>query len=583
MQLPQLNVIKKQLDMTQEFLGYNKQTRIQENEFFDDLNLSSDDYPVLSTRKLRSKQLFFNESDVVTFKDGTTATIKELLDEHDQIVLCPNNDQVCLIGDALFYDKEAIYRHFGTGSNDQLVYMTERVITFPAKKVFDIEEMKVTDIEFETYTNGAYLSDSDGNMLEIYDPDWGGQLKDGMYRFSDGNWQVYNQRKNMWMNVTSGFSGYSVWGGYFKPNDTIEIVGRYANDPAAGIFDVYDVKNGTVIVNSLPDQNYYDNVTGMIWDVVRKCPDLDYVCECDNRLWGCSIKDNTIYASALGSPVTWYKYSDLSTDSYAVEVGSEGAFTGCCNYLGSVLFFKENYIHKLFGSKPSNYQIKSYRTDGVREGSNDSLAIIGDTLFYNGVHGIYAYNGYLPTLVSENFGDVTYKGGHAGCYKDKYFALFDDATFCYDSKYGIWHKEKMENIKSNIKDYYGDLYFVTYENGKYYLNRFDEFETGNIKENPFDWYAESGDIGLSLAGKKWVGRILIRAELPKDSSLKVLVSYDSSNEFKLLYDKSSDGVFNTLIIPIIPQRCDHMRLRLEGHGDIKIFSITKEIESGSEH
>ena len=35
-------------------------------------------------------------------------------------------------------------------------------------------------------------------------------------------------------------------------------------------------------------------------------------------------------------------------------------------------------------------------------------------------------------------------------------------------------------------------------------------------------------------------------------------------------------------VPIRPRRCDHLRLRIEGEGDAKIFSIAKTIEIGSD-
>ena len=53
-------------------------------------------------------------------------------------------------------------------------------------------------------------------------------------------------------------------------------------------------------------------------------PDLDFICESENRLWGCSNETRTIYASALGDPTNFFSYQGLSTDSYAVAVGSEG-------------------------------------------------------------------------------------------------------------------------------------------------------------------------------------------------------------------------------------------------------------------
>ena len=38
--------------------------------------------------------------------------------------------------------------------------------------------------------------------------------------------------------------------------------------------------------------------------VERRVPDLDFLTECDNRVWGCSGKENVIYASKLATPPT---------------------------------------------------------------------------------------------------------------------------------------------------------------------------------------------------------------------------------------------------------------------------------------
>jgi len=85
--------------------------------------------------------------------------------------------------------------------------------------------------------------------------------------------------------------------------------------------------------------------------VERRVPELDFVTEQGNRVWGCSRKENTIYACALGDPTNWYSYQGIAADSYAVSVGSDGAFTGAASCLGYLLFFKENCIHKLYGTK----------------------------------------------------------------------------------------------------------------------------------------------------------------------------------------------------------------------------------------
>ena len=61
---------------------------------------------------------------------------------------------------------------------------------------------------------------------------------------------------------------------------------------------------------------------------------MDYLTECDNRVWGCSNKENVIYACKLGDPTNWFSYRGIAEDSYAVTVGSDGSFTGAATCLG---------------------------------------------------------------------------------------------------------------------------------------------------------------------------------------------------------------------------------------------------------
>lgn len=53
MALPQIPNIARSREHIQEFRGYNHNLRIAENEFFDELNMSAENYPVLSTRRGR--------------------------------------------------------------------------------------------------------------------------------------------------------------------------------------------------------------------------------------------------------------------------------------------------------------------------------------------------------------------------------------------------------------------------------------------------------------------------------------------------------------------------------------------------
>lgn len=174
----------------------------------------------------------------------------------------------------------------------------------------------------------------------------------------------------------------------FKAGDAIEITGC----------TTYASNNGSHIIRSLSGRTLtFDKdifkagaEAGTVL-MERKVPDLTCICECDNRIWGG--EGTTIWASALGDPTNFYVYDGLSTDSYAVAVGTDGAFTGCVAYGSTVLFWKEDCVHKVLGNYPAQYEIYTYTVPGVQEGSEKSLCIINETLFYKGRSGVYAYTG----------------------------------------------------------------------------------------------------------------------------------------------------------------------------------------------
>ena len=97
---------------------------------------------------------------------------------------------------------------------------------------------------------------------------------------------------------------------------------------------------------------------------------------------GLQQRENVIYACKLGDPTNWFSYRGIAADSYAVTVGSDGAFTGAATCMGYALFFKENTLHKLCGTKPSDFQLTSLRCRGVAKNAARSLCVLNETLYY---------------------------------------------------------------------------------------------------------------------------------------------------------------------------------------------------------
>ena len=110
--------------------------------------------------------------------------------------------------------------------------------------------------------------------------------------------------------------------------------------------------------------------------IKRTVPDMDFYTVSENRLWGCSSKNHEIYASKLGSFRNFNCFDGVSSDSCAATIASDGDFTGAITYLGYVMFWKENAVYKVYGNRPSNFQIVEGMLRGVAKGCGKSLCIV---------------------------------------------------------------------------------------------------------------------------------------------------------------------------------------------------------------
>lgn len=309
----------------------------------------------------------------------------------------------------------------------------------------------------------------------------------------------------------------------------------------------------------------------------RKVPDLACICECDNRIWGA--EGTTIWASALGDPKNFYVYDGLSTDSYAVAVGTDGAFTGCIAYSSTVLFWKEDCVHKVLGNYPAQYEIYTYKVPGVQRGSEKSLCIINETLFYKGRNGVYAYTGGTPELLTECFGTRRFTGGVAGSDGERYYISMQTETgewelYVFDTLRGVWLREDHTHA-ADWAYLDGTLYYLDADTGKVMTTGQDRDEEGRI-----DWSATLCPFTETVHGRKGYSRLYLRAELEAGAWVKAEVSADSA-PFKQVFVGHNERA-RTLQIPILPVRCDSFRIRLSGKGECIIKSIVREFTVGSE-
>lgn len=308
----------------------------------------------------------------------------------------------------------------------------------------------------------------------------------------------------------------------------------------------------------------------------RSVPDMDYICESENRLWGCSNNKQTIYASALGDPTNFNVFQGLSTDSYALAVGSEGEFTGCCKLSSSVLFWKQNKLHKMLGTYPAEYSLYSYDIEGLQAGCHKSLQVINEVLFYMGLHGIYAYSGGTPSLISANFGEKAFTDAVAGNDGDSYYLSVRDGDayrlMIYETRSGIWvHEDDIRCI--DFARIGKDMYFADGD-GDIYLA-----DTG-ADDPDIEWFAQFTPFYETIQGRKVYSKMLLRLELPEKSYVIASTRQDGGpwREAGRVVGRAVDAV--PMRIPLT--RCDKFEIRLSGKGPCAILSILREFSVGSE-
>ena len=598
MQFPKLQNLDKYREMTTIFGGYNHQISCSEGQFFDMKNMTSSFFPVLSPRQNRGivKNLS-NPSAILDKEDLWWIDNKTLYKNGEEKIL--NNVKLSTstpktlakMGSYIIVMPDKIWiKTNSNGAELECGYMENRVVITSG-----------TTIEM-------FICDANGNAIDWHDAGYYTKTNptDGSYMMSINangkpSLKVYSASTSIWMTVASTYTQISAPGiGIgFEKDDGIRIVSNYNGDSLDNIFINNDgdgkYSTNTYIVDRTDDaitipgiyKGSKTSFTEMQLTVERNVPEMSYITECNNRLWGCSTDGHEIYCCKLGDVKNWNCFMGVATDSWAATIGSDGKFTGAITYLGYPMFFKEDCFIKIAVSATGGHQTKETRCRGVQKGSDRSLSILNEILYYKSPTCVCGYNGNLPYSISDDLGNENYYDAVAGSIGDKYYISMRDGNneysmFVYDVKNGIWIKEDNTNA----------LAFCRHKNELYYIDSKDykmksisgtlPFDVSEKEaEGKFDWFVESGPIGYSSPDNKYLGRINLRITLEFGTNVDFYLQYDSQGEWEHKFNMSGKGT-KTFSVPIIPKRCDHFRYKIKGIGGCKIHSVTKEIEEGSD-
>lgn len=634
MSLPLLREIKKEKTAVTAFKGYNKNEFIPKDCFYDMQNIVADKYPLAVSREKRTVYKDFGAPvQAVEYRNGKLLYIKDGIlyygtDENGndraintpQTALSAGEKEIVSMGSyALIYPDKMYFNTLGEEDGSyKLKNMQFHMhlvkddnydeLLCPKEVTVGLGLVEAGDIDYEACRHPGQFTDGKepNSSTDLYWLDSSYTLKKYVAS-AKTSYSIPNT--NLVIRLSSPDLCHTYVQGHKNPiedlkagdcisfncgvlNGTYEIKAIYWTEKPCESSMITPI---IIVIDTPADLDYkktflkkgYLSCDEAFLDV--KVPDIKYLTEASNRLWGVDEKNGEIRACRQGDFRAWDMYAGLSSDSYSVTVGSDGLYTGCCKYLNNILFFKEGSLCKLYGSKPSNYQL-SYDMNirSLERGSEKSACVIGDILYYKSADGICAYDGSEAVSISLPFGDEKYVNAVAIGYEGKYYVSMENVAtsvrelFVYDTVKGIWNRLDNVNIKK----------FLTISDGLYAVEQVSEGDGGihhriiglcrshgSVMNEDVPWYIVSGNIGFEKSEHKYISGVSFAFEAQPDSDVTVSFSINGG-EFETVY-KFESSELSHHEVPLNLPRCDRFCWKLEGQGAFKLFSVHYMTEEGS--
>lgn len=588
-----LNVIEQFREVISAFGGVNRQPIAEDGEFSAMTNLTSDHFPVMSVRDKRHDYIALMNPQGILSKESLAwidgASLYYNGDLVEGITLSESADmlpkqmvsmgaRLCVFPDAVYVNTEKLSDCGSLNASyiaPSATAVTYTMTTFSGAAIDPIVSASAP----EDAANGAYWLDVSGENHAL---------------------KQYSASAGMWTTVATVYVKISCpgIGAAFGDGDGVRIYGAKYNDPSnIDLTKQIESLNGSHIIKAktddsitvvgILDQTYTQTDTSE-FRVERKVPDMDYVTECQNRLWGCKygVVDgetvNELYCCKLGDPKNWEVYNGIANDSWRASVGTDGAWTGAVTYGNTPIFFKDDAMHKIYPSAEGAHQIVSASVRGASRGSWRSFSIVDEVLYYLSRDCVCAYDGSLPVSVSEKLGRLDCLNGVGGSWRGKYYLSCTDKnkkphTYVYDPVKKMWHEESPHNAIA-YAEHEGNLWYLDGTNN--HLMSTDG--NGGKAEGAVEWRAESGIQGFAYPDNKYLSRYDFRMDLAPGATFNLAIEYDSNGKPIHYGTVRGNGKVRTYVVPVIPRRCDHLKLIMYGKGECKLYSIARILEVGSD-
>lgn len=627
MALPSLYSISTGKSIQTAFGGLNESYACAEAEFTEMKNFSSRGYPALQTRTPRRTMRAMGRCNGMYHLNGLLlcegTTLRYTEDSEDDVATAAAGGEIVL--------ENAV-----TDSEKIMIGMGTKILIWPDAKSFDTATGKLEALSAAWSQTGTVTiapCDAGGKTYTVSSvgtTEPSGPADGTMFlkqNSSSSKWayvnvlEQYDAKSGKWAeillnSVKMTLPGLAAAG--FKKGDTITVeqvpglVEEYLAEGVNGEVTIEQMDGDSIVLTGNPkteSTRYYGSFTvtagGTTWKSMngsesataggttitarRRVPRLEYVTENANRVWGCNSEENVIYSCKLGDPTNWYSYRGIASDSYAVNVGSDGPFTGAATCMGYVLFFKENCLHKLYGSRPADYQLVSVQCRGVAKQASKSMCVLAEVLYYLSPDGVMAWDGSLPVKISgglDNTWLMNVRGAVGGVLDTRYYLHLrvpgrnETRLLVYDTERQLWHEEDTaaeENASgwamcsTGRQLYQWDGVNLWATEPEREADRDTDAAKANL-EQKVGFEAVSGDIGLNIPADKYINRVFLRVDALTYSVVELQASYEGG-AWETLGQAAVLNKYTRVNLPFVPERHDTMRLRIKGTGQIAVRSI----------
>lgn len=630
MSIPYINSIRNAVPMTQEFLGINKGERIGDGEWADAKNLSTEYYPVARTRDKRqivhcydtnswekAAMILGNPRDVVVVDGKTAYSYFNGADGtvwFDDLEFSFDGDPSQIVN----FGYKGIYTISGTWivAYGQARALTSRLTRDVSLAVVTLSDGNFTGIPASKVTTSATAPSTPTNGDY-----WVDTNRNGLYIWSDAAAE--------WVSVPSSY--IRIWChadlSGFSDGDAVEISSENGTIPESS----YIIKK----IEEDPDHAgwYYLYIPGFVSPgddditIERRAPVFDFITTWKNRVWGCRYGENDkgeivneVYGSALGDCLNFFVFEGTAADSFIASVGTGGPFTGIAATEDNVYFFKEDRVYILSGSEPP-FALREQWGPGIPIGAAKSVVASNGAVYYQTQYGFARMTPYnYPQIISHPIGRKVRPAAIGGMDGERVFWVCGEDMLAYDTTNGMWMRESapVEEVFA-IDQYQGRPILFSSDpleaprqkamsvcllhdgpspvEGDFlpHVRPATQDDTGPVSDryviwgnqgddgkDDIDWYGITGIRGLSDPEPKRLNSVKIRLKTGDDAAFRLFIQLDEDGVWIPIQNEERTKA-GTYVVRYVPnRRCDLYRLKIEGHGDCVIYSITESYENAGD-